>query len=75
MCFERCDGCLWMGLFSNRPFRREESRSDFKGEKPGDIPWELGEKLLLLINEKAAKTQGAIISPELFKKADKVITE
>jgi len=46
-----------------------------KGEKPGDIPWELGEKLLLLINEKAAKTQGAIISPELFKKADKVITE
>jgi putative ABC transport system substrate-binding protein len=46
-----------------------------KGEKPEDIPWELGEKLLLLINEKAAKTQGAIISPELFKKADKVITE
>jgi putative tryptophan/tyrosine transport system substrate-binding protein len=46
-----------------------------KGEKPGDIPWELGEKLLLLINEKAAKTQGAIISPELLKKADKVITE
>jgi putative ABC transport system substrate-binding protein len=44
-----------------------------KGEKPGDIPWELGEKLLLLINEKAAKTQGAIISPELLKKADKVI--
>jgi putative ABC transport system substrate-binding protein len=46
-----------------------------KGERPGDIPWELGEKLLLLINEKAAKTQGAIVSPELFKKADKVITE
>jgi putative ABC transport system substrate-binding protein len=46
-----------------------------KGEKPGDIPWELGEKLLLMINEKAAKTQGAIISPELLKKADKVITE
>lgn len=46
-----------------------------KGEKPEDIPWGLGEKLLLMINEKAAKTQGAIISPELFKKADKVITE
>jgi putative ABC transport system substrate-binding protein len=46
-----------------------------RGEKPGDIPWELGEKLVLLINEKAAKTQGAIVSPELFKKADKVITE
>jgi putative tryptophan/tyrosine transport system substrate-binding protein len=46
-----------------------------KGEKPGDIPWELGEKLLLMINEKAAKTQGAIISPELLKKADKIIQE
>src|SRR4030043_534616 len=46
-----------------------------KGEKPGDIPWELGEKLLLLINEKAAKTQGAIISPELLKKADRIIQE
>jgi putative ABC transport system substrate-binding protein len=46
-----------------------------KGEKPGNIPWELGEKLLLMINEKAAKAQGAIIPPELLKKADKVITE
>jgi putative ABC transport system substrate-binding protein len=44
-----------------------------KGEKPGDIPWELGEKLLLTINEKAARAQGAIISPELLKKADRVI--
>jgi len=46
-----------------------------KGEKPGDIPWELGEKLLLMINEKAAKAQGAIVSPELLRKADKVITQ
>jgi putative ABC transport system substrate-binding protein len=44
-----------------------------KGEKPGDIPWEPGEKLILMINEKAAKTQGAIVSPQLLKKADKVI--
>ena len=44
-----------------------------KGEKPGDIPWEPGEKLLLLINERAAKAQGAIVSPELLKKADKMI--
>jgi len=44
-----------------------------KGEKPGDIPWEPGEKLILMINEKAAQTQGAIVSPQLFKKADKVI--
>jgi putative ABC transport system substrate-binding protein len=46
-----------------------------KGEKPGEIPWELGERLLLMINERAARTQGAIISPELLKKADKVMTE
>jgi putative ABC transport system substrate-binding protein len=46
-----------------------------KGEKPGDIPWELGRKLLLIVNEKAARAQGAIISPELLKKADKFITE
>jgi putative ABC transport system substrate-binding protein len=46
-----------------------------KGEKPGDIPWELGQKLVLLINEKAAKAQGAIVPPELLKKADKIIRE
>jgi len=44
-----------------------------KGEKPGDIPWDSGEKLVLLINEKAARAQGAIIPPELLKKADRVI--
>ena len=44
-----------------------------KGEKPGDIPWESGEKLVLLINEKAARAQGAIVPPELLKKADRVI--
>ena len=46
-----------------------------KGEKPGDIPWELGERLVLLINEKAAKAQGAIVPPELLKKADKIVQE
>lgn len=46
-----------------------------KGEKPGDIPWELGGKLVLLINEKAAKAQGAIVPPELLKKADKIVQE
>jgi putative ABC transport system substrate-binding protein len=44
-----------------------------KGEKPGDIPWESGEKLVLLINEKAARAQGAIVPPELLKKADRVV--
>ncbi|MGA2515611.1 MAG: ABC transporter substrate-binding protein [Thermodesulfobacteriota bacterium] len=46
-----------------------------KGEKPGDIPWELGGKVVLLINEKAAKAQGAIVPPELLKKADKIVRE
>jgi len=44
-----------------------------KGEKPGDIPWDSGEKLVLLINEKAARAQGAIIPPELLKRADRII--
>jgi len=44
-----------------------------KGEKPGDIPWDSGEKLILLVNEKAARAQGAIIPPELLKRADRVV--
>ena len=44
-----------------------------KGEKAGDIPWGSGEKLILLINEKAARAQGAIIPPELLKRADRII--
>jgi putative ABC transport system substrate-binding protein len=44
-----------------------------KGENPGNIPWELGEKLVLMINEKAARAQGAIVPPELLKRADRVI--
>jgi len=44
-----------------------------KGEKPGEIPWESAEKLVLLVNEKAARAQGAIVPPDLLKKADRVI--
>ena len=43
------------------------------GEKPGDIPWNSGEKLVLLINEKAARAQGVIVPPELLKRADRLI--
>jgi putative ABC transport system substrate-binding protein len=56
-------------------FAGRKAAQILRGEKPGDIPWELGGKLLLMINEKAAKTQGAIISPELLKKADRIIQE
>ena len=44
-----------------------------KGTKPGDIPWGPVEKFSLVINEKAASLQGVTLSPELIKKADKVI--
>ncbi|MBF0218154.1 MAG: ABC transporter substrate-binding protein [Gammaproteobacteria bacterium] len=44
-----------------------------KGTKPGDIPWGPVEKFSLVINEKAAAEQGVVLSPELLKRADKVI--
>ena len=44
-----------------------------KGVKPGDIPWGPVEKFSLVINQKAARAQGVTVSPELLKKADKVI--
>lgn len=43
-----------------------------KGEKPGNIPWELAKECLLVINEGAAKAQGVIIPPDFLKKADKI---
>ena len=46
-----------------------------KGENPGDIPWGPVERLTLVVNEKAAKTQGVVIPPHLLKKADRVIKE
>jgi len=46
-----------------------------KGKKAGDVPWGPAEKFSLIISEKAAKAQGVAISPELLKKADKVIKD
>ena len=46
-----------------------------KGKKAGDVPWGPAEKFSLVISEKAAKAQGVAISPELLKKADKVIKD
>ena len=45
------------------------------GERPGNISWELGRKVILVISEKAAKDQGVIIPPEFLKKADRIIRE
>jgi putative ABC transport system substrate-binding protein len=45
-----------------------------KGERPGDIPWGRIEKVNLMVNEKAARAQGIILSPELLKRSDKIIS-
>jgi putative ABC transport system substrate-binding protein len=46
-----------------------------RGERPGNIPWEFGKKVILVINEKAAKDQGVIVPPEFLKKADRIIRD
>src|SRR4030042_5534672 len=46
-----------------------------KGETPGNIPWGRIEKLNLVVNEQAARAQGMILSPELLKRADKIIAQ
>jgi putative ABC transport system substrate-binding protein len=46
-----------------------------KGKKPGDIPWGPAEKFSLVISEKAAKTQGVTVPPNLLKEAKEVIKE
>ena len=46
-----------------------------RGENPGNIPWELAEACLLVINEKAARAQGVIIPPDILKRADRVIEQ
>ena len=43
------------------------------GEKPSDLPVQLVTKLELIINLKAAKIQGARVSPSLISGADEVI--
>ncbi|MDF7666915.1 ABC transporter substrate-binding protein [Orbaceae bacterium ESL0727] len=44
-----------------------------KGEKPGDIPPEIGNIMRLIINTKAAERQGVVLSDEVLKSAAEVI--
>ncbi len=44
-----------------------------KGVKAGEIPWGPVEKFSLVINLKAARAQGVTVSPDLLKRAAKVI--
>lgn len=46
-----------------------------KGENPGHIPWGHIETLHLVVNEKAARAQGMVLSPELLKRSDKIIAQ
>jgi putative ABC transport system substrate-binding protein len=46
-----------------------------KGENPGQIPWGRIERLHLVVNEKAARAQGVIVSPEFLKRSDKIIVQ
>lgn len=46
-----------------------------RGERPGNIPWEFGKKVVLVISEKAAKDQGVIIPPEYLKKANRIVKD
>jgi len=44
-----------------------------KGEKPGDIPSELGKKLELVVNPKAAAAQGVTLSDDVLKSAAQIV--
>jgi putative tryptophan/tyrosine transport system substrate-binding protein len=43
------------------------------GESPGQIPWGPPGKLTLIVNEEAARAQGAVLPPDLLKRADRVL--
>jgi putative tryptophan/tyrosine transport system substrate-binding protein len=59
---------FFMGVSAGRKARRI-----IAGDRPGDIPWSISQKMFLIVNEVAAKTQGAVIPPQFIKKADRII--
>jgi putative ABC transport system substrate-binding protein len=44
-----------------------------KGAKPGDLPIEVVTRRELIFNLKTAREMGVTISPELLKRADRVL--
>ncbi len=53
----------------------EKALRILRGEEPGHIPLTHIETLHLIVNEKAARAQGVVLSPEFFKRSKKVITQ
>lgn len=44
-----------------------------KGGNPGQIPWDLAEHFGLVINQRAARSLGIVIPPDMLRVADKVL--
>jgi len=44
-----------------------------KGGNPGQIPWDLAEHFGLVINQRAARSLGIVIPPDMLRIADKVL--
>lgn len=68
-------GLVSYGVNLDENFHRAATYVDkiLKGAKPGDLPGEFPTKLELIVNNKAAKALGLIISPSVLVRADEVI--
>jgi ABC-type uncharacterized transport system substrate-binding protein len=73
--FATSGGLVYYGTDRIELFRRAASYVDriLRGEKPGDLPYQLPTKYDLVINLKTAKALGLTIPPQLLFTADEVI--
>ena len=73
--YMKSGGLLYYGADRSEMFRRAASYVDriLRGEKAGDLPFQLPTKYDLVINLRAAKALGLTIPPHLFFTADEVI--